>query len=470
MNIAEKRNQLRNIVSEKKIYQLRTFCYAIQPVDLADILTGFSSEELLFVFKVLKSEYTAEVFSYLYKDEQEGLLAIFSDKETLQLVENSFTDDIAEFLEDLPANLVKKVLSNANAETREEINLVFNFKNGTAGSLMTTEYIEISGEWSVARALKEVKKYKKDAVTLYTSFVVDDKRNLIGVLKLSDLVFADDDELVSEIVNMTYMSVNVHEDQENVAKIFERYDKTIIPVLNNDAKLVGVITIDDIIDVINEEVSEDIEKMAAVTPLENSYRESSVLTIAKSSIPWLVLLMVLGAFSTIIINNFEDSIASIIIMSTFIPLLLNGAGNAGTQTASLVIRSLTLNEFEKNEYKKIVWKELRISLIVGIIVAAFSFILLQLEFITGFVEMSPVNGVELLKWSSSWWLATIRVTGIFSLTIFISIIIAKVVGAALPLLAKLVKLDPALMANPLITTTIDITALLVYFTLIIILL
>lgn len=458
-----KEQQLKDIIAHRDVKNLRLFCESFEAVDFAEIANYLAPVDLLFVFKTVKSEYTADVFTFLNKDVQEALLGLFSDRQVVELIDNTFSDDIADFLEDMPANLVSKVLDKADKVTRNDLNILLNYKPETAGSILTREYIELRETLSVSDALEKIRQIGKDAVTIHSTFVIDHKRNLVGVLYIEDLLFAEPNQKIGDVCEKDFITVQVNDDQEHVADVFQRYDRNVIPVLNSDRKLVGIITVDDIIDVISDEASEDIEKMAAVTPLENSYRDSGVLTLVKSSAPWILILMVLGAFSTFILNRFEQSIASVIIMSTFIPLLLNTAGNSGTQSAALVTRSITLKEYDKDEYMLIIWKELRIAFFVGLIVALFSYIMINLEFIIGIVNVSEINGVLLNKWSQDWWMEITKISTVIALTLFVAITVAKLVGASLPIIAKLVKLDPALMANPLVTTTVDIVVLVLYF-------
>jgi magnesium transporter len=331
---------------------------------------------------------------------------------------------------------------------------------------MTTEYIELRGNLTVKQALDYIRENGQDAITIYDIFIIDNKRNLVGVVGLDKLIFSDDNEEIAEIAKIEPVFVHVSTDQEEVARLFKRYDKTTLPVLNKDNKMVGVITVDDIIDVIVEEHTEDIARMAAVAPLEKSYRESSIMSLVKSSLPWLILLMVLGIFSSLIINKFESQIATVIIMSSFIPLLLASAGNAGTQTASIVIRSLALNEYHKGEYRKIIGKEIKTGLLVALGLGLFTFVFIPLLFIIGIVNVTQLEDLTFVKWSPNWWISILEISGTISITITISIVISKFVGAILPLTARLIKKDPALMSNPFITTISDIVTLIIYFLLI----
>ncbi len=458
---------LRIIIDNRDVKALREFCNTIEPVDFADAANNIEDvSKLLFVFRTVESEYTAEVFTELSAEQQNRLIELFSDKQLKDLIENTYTDDIVEFLTDMPSNLVNRVLQKADKETRRDINTILNYQPYTAGSLMTTEYIELRGNLTVKQALDYIRENGQDAITIYDIFIIDNKRNLVGVVGLDKLIFSDDNEEIAEIAKIEPVFVHVSTDQEEVARLFKRYDKTTLPVLNKDNKMVGVITVDDIIDVIVEEHTEDIARMAAVAPLEKSYRESSIMSLVKSSLPWLILLMVLGIFSSLIINKFESQIATVIIMSSFIPLLLASAGNAGTQTASLVIRSLALNEYHKGEYRKIIGKEIKTGLLVALGLGLFTFVFIPLLFIIGIVNVTQLEDLTFVKWSPNWWISILEISGTISITITISIVISKFVGAILPLTARLIKKDPALMSNPFITTISDIVTLIIYFLLI----
>lgn len=458
---------LRIIIDNRDVKALREFCNTIEPVDFADAANSIEDvSKLLFVFRTVESEYTAEVFTELSTEQQNRLIELFSDKQIKDLIENTYTDDIVKFLTDMPSNLVNRVLQKADKETRRDINTILNYQPYTAGSLMTTEYIELRGNLTVKQALDYIRENGQDAITIYDIFIIDNKRNLVEVVGLDKLIFAEDNEEIAEIAKIEPVFVHVSTDQEEVARLFKRYDKTTLPVLNKDNKMVGVITVDDIIDVIVEEHTEDIARMAAVAPLEKSYRESSIMSLVKSSLPWLILLMVLGIFSSLIINKFESQIATVIIMSSFIPLLLASAGNASTQTASLVIRSLALNEYHKGEYRKIIGKEIKTGLLVALGLGLFTFAFIPLLFIIGIVNVTQLEDLTFVKWSPNWWISILEISGTISITITISIVISKFVGAILPLTVRLIKKDPALMSNPFITTISDIVTLIIYFLLI----
>lgn len=448
------------LIQKKDIIKLREIFESTPAIDLAEIANEFDNvADILFIFKTINSEYTAELFSWLNADQREKLLHIFTDKQLMELVENSYTDDIVDFLEDLPANLVNRILQNADKETRETINKLLNYKENTAGSIMTTEYVELKSNLSVEDALTKIRKIGRDAVTIYTTFVIDSKRNLVGALYLDDLLFAEPNVKISDIMNEDFLTVHVNTDQEEVATLFKRYDKTVVPVLNDDNKMIGVITIDDVIDVIEQEATEDISHMAAVKPLEDSYSDSSILKIARSCTPWLIALMVLGVFSAIILNRFEHTLAQVVILTAFIPTLMDTGGNAGNQSATLITRALALDEFDQKAFLRIVWKETRVAFIVATMVGIFAFFWVFFEIAVGLIAYETGFGLFTL----GWFVEIARIAGLIGATLFTAILIGKVVGAALPLLARALKKDPALMATPFVTTIVDVTALLVYF-------
>lgn len=467
-NIKDLRNEIIELVETKNVVALRELAESTPSIDFAEACNEIDDLQiLLFVFKTVPSEYTAEVYTELSSNQQNHLIEFLTDKQVLELIENTYTDDIVDFLEDMPANLVNKVLKNADKQTRQDINSLLNYRQDTAGSIMATEYIRVRPESTVKESLDYIKKVGEDAVTIYDIFVVDHFRNLIGVIDLKTLLLSDESQVINDLLTTNFISVNVYADQEEVAHLFKRYDKSTMAVLNNDQKMIGVITVDDIIDVITEEQTEDIAKMAAVKPIEKSYRETNVVSLFKSAAPWLLSLIVFSVFTSLIINSFEAEIAKVIVMSSFIPFLLDSAGNAGSQGAAMVIRSLALKEYDKGEYKKIVVKELLVGLLLAVTVGVFTFFFINLEFIIGFVKVDTIGGATFAKWSADWWFAVLKVSAIVGTTAFISTAVARLLGALLPLTAKLIKRDPALMANPLLTTIADITTLVIYFLLII---
>jgi magnesium transporter len=452
--------QLLRSIHAKDVPALRQLLETHEPIDIAEICDEIDDPaDLLFIFKTVKSDYTAELFAYLSDGQQAKLIHLFSDKQLMELIQSSYTDDIVDFLIDMPANLVSRVLNVSDKTTRVDINNLLNYKEGTAGSIMTTEYVLFPSNFTVADGLARIRAIGRDKETIATSFVVDEKRLLIGVVYIDDLIYAEPNAKITDIMNRDFIVTAVNTDQEEVAQLFKRYDLYVMPVLNDDQRLIGIVTIDDVMDVIEKEASEDILKMAALSPLEESYTRSSVTILAKKSLPWLLVLMVLGAFSSIILNRFEHAFEQVVILAAFIPVLMDTGGNAGSQSSTLITRGIALKEIEKHDFKHVIFKELRVALLVGLGVAAFSFIWIFVEIATGIL----VYDVGAAAFTGPWFIAISKIAGLVSLTLFFAILISKMVGGSLPLLALALKKDPAVMSSPFVTTIVDVTALLIYF-------
>lgn len=444
--------ELESLIDNKNVKEIRDLFESTDIIDIAEVCDDIEDiSKLLFIFKTVKSEYTAELFTYLDENQQQNLINLFSDKQLRELINNSYTDDIVDFLEDMPANLVKRVLSASDKDARNDINKLLNYKEDTAGSIMTTEYVELINTLDVKDALSRIKKIGKDAETISTTFVIDNKRNLVGVLYLDDLVLADDDEKIADIMNEDFKSANVYQDQEDVAQIFKRYDITVLPVLNNENRLVGVITIDDIIDVIEEETNEDIAIQAGMQPLEDEYLKTGVFSMAKKRVTWLLLLMISATFTSIIISKFEHALQAVAVLSAFIPMFMDTGGNSGGQTTSLITRGLATREVTTHDYGKVIWKEFRVALVTATLVSVCNFLWILFELSIGLVKNDSPS-------VPNWQVAALVAT-----TLFITIVIAKLLGASLPMLAQKIKLDPALMSGPIVTTIVDATSLVVYF-------
>jgi magnesium transporter len=451
---------LKHYVNQKDVKKIRRLFDQYPLIDLAHLIDQLAQPEaLLFIFRTCNSDHTAELFTYLSPEQQTNLIHSFTDKQLLTLLTNSFSDDIADFLEDMPANLVSRILKVADASTRQDINLLLNYKPGTAGSIMTTEYITIPEQATINEALAKIRQVGKQKETIYSSFVVNDKRILKGVVYIEDIVFNQGDVLVQSIMNQDFLSCKVTTDQEEVAQLFKRYDLSVIPVLNESNHFVGIITIDDIVDVIESEASEDILKLAKVNPLETPYTQASAMMIAKKSIPWLILLLVLGALSGFILNQFEEAFKQVAILAAFIPMLMDTGGNAGNQSATLVIRGIALNEIHFPDFKKVFLKEFRVAALVGLSIASFGFLWITGLIAIGFLTYDSIQ----VPGTWLWFLDVMKISGVVSLTLFFAIMIAKLVGSVLPLLAVRFKKDPAVMASPFVTTIVDVSALLIYF-------
>jgi len=409
-------------------------------VDVAEfILTIEDDPRLIVFFRLMPKEMAAEVFSYLDKDVRQKIVERISDKELTGIMDELFLDDVVDIIEEMPASVVKRLIKLADPDTRSQINQLLMYPESSAGSLMTIEYIEVKKEWTVAQALAHIRKMIEDSELATLLFVTDKSHHLEGGVRLRDILAAGDDILISEIMDEDIVSVHTHDNQEEVADTFKKYDLLSLPVADKEKRLVGIITIDDVVDVIEEETTEDIYKMAAMEPIETDYLHTGVFSLAKKRVVWLMVLMISATFTGMIITEFESALAANVLLASFIPMLMDTSGNAGSQASVSIIRSLVLNQIEFKDIFRIMWKEFRVSLIVGAGVAVFNFLRVLLFY------------------------DDIMVAAVVSITMYAAIIAAKFVGCTLPLIAQKLKLDPALMASPLITTIVDAIALLVYF-------
>ena len=396
------------------------------------------------MFRILPKELAAETFVEMDEETQEFLIHGFSDNELKEVVDELFVDDAVDLIEEMPANVVKRILRQADKETRRQINELLKYPEDSAGSIMTTEFISLRPDMTAEMAIKRIRRTGVDKETIYTCYVNDDYNRLIGITTVKDLLLAEDDDLVKDMMEENVISVHTLDDQEMVARIFSDYDFLALPVVDNEQRIVGIVTIDDAIDVIREEATEDIEKMAAVLPSDKPYMRTSVWGIYKKRVPWLLVLMLSATFTSTIISAFDGMLASVIILSSFIPMITGSGGNAGSQASVSVIRALSLGEIEFKSMFKVLWKELRVAALCGVTLAAANFIKLMVFDLRG-----NENAVVIAL--------------VVSLTLVGTIIMAKIVGSSLPLLSSKIGLDPAVMANPLISTVCDSLSLLIYF-------
>ncbi|NLO40128.1 MAG: magnesium transporter [Ruminiclostridium sp.] len=427
-------------MTEKKYTLLKTELANTQPVDIAEFLNGLDEKQALIVFRLLHKEIAADVFAYLSTELQAGLSQLVNEKELSDILADLYFDDKVDLLEEMPANVVKRILQNTSEVERKLINQFLMYPENSAGSIMTIEFVSLKKEMLVEEAIEKIRRTAPNKETIYTCYAIDAKRHLEGTVSLKDMVLSSPDKIIKDIMVKEPIFVNTHDDQEEIAGIFKRYDLLALPVVDHEQRLVGIITIDDIVDVIEEETTEDIYKMAAVQPTSEEYINAGVFSLARKRIVWLLVLMVSATFTGLIIRSFESALQSVVVLAAFIPMLMDTGGNAGSQASILVIRSIVLGEVEFKDIAKVVWKEIRISFIVGITLAVFNFLRIY------FLERYPF---------------AIALT--VSFTLFFTVMIAKVLGGVLPLVAKKLKLDPAIMASPLITTIVDAVALLIYF-------
>ncbi len=470
--------RLEQLIDQRSVKEIRRIFEVVPAIDIADAMNDIKDvKKLVFIFKTVKSEYTAEVFTELDADVKEELIKTFSDAELAKVLEDQFTDDLVDDLEELPANIVTRVLRNVPKDRRADINRLLNYKENTAGSIMTTEFFTILDALTVDEAIQSIRKFGKDKETIYTLFVIDRKRNLVGTLGLDDLIFAKGDEVIKDIMNRDFVTVNVNEDQEEVANIVKRYDLNAVAVLNNENRLIGLVTVDDIVDVIEEEANEDVAALAHVTPLEDSYLDTPAWRMAVKCIPWIVVLLILGTFTTMVLDKIQskDVFNYVPILIAFVPTLMDTGGNAGGQTIALMIRGLATKEFTPKDFFKVILKEMLTALIVSGAILAFSFIWFMMEQYTGIVAVDDVilYGAEKATttytiwqwncWNFEFFANAITVAGTVSLTLFAGSFISKVVAVCLPLSVAALKKDPAIVAQPLLTTIVDVLSLLSYF-------
>ena len=444
-------HEILDLVESRSFSQLRNELVDMNPADIAEEMALIEEDKaLIVVFRLLPKEQAAEVFSYLEPEDQQRIVEGISDKELASIVNDMFVDDAADFTEEMPANIVRRVLATADPETRKAINQILKYPDNSAGSLMTTELLRLKGEWNVAAAIQYVRHTCDELASITYAFVTDEFRHLTGVVSMKDVLAAKDDQLISEIMDDDVIYAKTLDDQAEVAETFKKYDIVSMPVVDGEDRLVGLITIDDVVDVIEEETTEDIYKMAAMAPIEDSYMSTSVFTLARKRVVWLLVLMISATFTGLIITKFENMLTAVAILTSFIPMLMDTCGNAGSQASVSVIRALVLGEVKFSSMLKVIWKEFRVSIIVGLCVAIVNFLRIIVFYYMGMYQLEAGQNIYLIA-------------GVVSATLVLAVICAKFVGCTLPLLADKCKLDPALMASPMITTIVDAVSLLVYF-------
>ena len=431
---------------EKKEYKaIKSIFDSMNPVDTATLLPEFDEKEMVLLFRLIPKENAAMVFTYLEADAQQILLEAFTDKELKHIMDEMFIDDTVDVIEEMPANVVSRMLSAAG-DKRESINKILNYPEDSAGSIMTLEYITLLPTMTIGDALKKIKSSDVHFETIYTCYVVE-KHKLLGIITAKELLTQDDDIIISEVMETNMITVNTHADKEEVANLLNKYDFLALPVVDVENCMVGIVTIDDAMDVILEEAEEDIQMMSGITPTDKPFLKTSVFEIFKTRIPWLLILMVSSTFTGIIISSFETALEKLVVLTAFIPMIMGTGGNSGSQASVTVIRGLSLGEVDIKDVLKVLWKELRVSILCGVVIAVATF--LKVYFIDGFV-MGTEN-------------VSLIVSAVVALTLCVTVIAAKLIGCVLPLLAKKIGFDPAVMASPFITTLVDAISLLVYF-------
>ena len=431
---------LRKLLEEKKYRELRDVLSEMNTVDIAWLMDDMEDEDSLRIFRILPKNMAADVFADLEIDDQQYIIQSLSEKEASSIIDNMMADDATDLLEEMPANIVKKILRNASPETRADINHLLRYPEDSAGSVMTVEYVDLRETMTVEDAIKRIRRIGLDSETVNICYVVDDQRVLRGTVALRYLLLKNDDEIIGEIMNDNVISINTLTDQEEAAQMFQKYDFTAMPVVDNENRMVGIITIDDVIDIMQEEATEDIEKMAAIIPTDKPYFKVSILETYKTRMPWLLLLMISATFTGAIITRYEAALASHVILTAYIPMLMDTGGNAGSQASVSIIRGLSLNEIEFKDIFDAMWKEIRVAVLCGITLAA-----------ANFVKLLVIDRVPL------------AIAAIVCVTLVLVVMIAKTIGCSLPLVAQRLGFDPAVMASPLITTIVDAISLTVYF-------
>ena len=428
------------LIEQKKYMQLKKILSEMNEVDIAEILDPLDSHTTLLLFRMLPKDLAVEVFAHFSTDQQRDIINAVTDKELNYILDELFFDDMIDLIEEMPANVVSKILLNSTQEERRLINQFLKYPPDSAGSIMTIEYVELRKNMTVQDALIHIKEIGLSKETIYTCYVTDQKRTLEGIISLRKLVVSDPDLYIEELMDEEIIYVHTHDDQESVANIIRKYGFIALPVVDNEHRLTGIITVDDVMEVIEQETTEDFQLMAAMSPSEDAYLTTKVSALARQRITWLLVLMVAATFTGQIINRYNELLQSTVVLATFMPMLMNTGGNAGSQAATLIIRGLATGEITLNDGWKVLWKEFRVSIIVAITLAVINYTrLMTLEKVGNLVSLTV------------------------SLTLVTTILIAKMTGSLLPLLAKKLKLDPAIMAGPLIATVVDAVGLTVYF-------
>lgn len=432
---------------EKNIRELKRFLNELNPADIAQLLESITNEKKrMFLFRMLTKENAAETFVEFDGDTQESLIRSFSDSELKEVLDELYIDDAADIVEEMPASVVKRILKNTDSEMREAINSILKYPEDSAGSIMTPEFVDLKRDMTVEDAFKRIRRTGVDKETIYTCYVTDASRHLLGVTTVKELLLHDADNKIEELMETNVISVNTLDDQEKASALLSKYDFLALPVVDMENRLVGIITVDDVIDVLQEENTEDIQKMAAIVPTDTPYLKTSVMETFKKRIPWLLLLMISATITSQILTNFENKLASVATLIAFIPMLMGTGGNSGGQSSVTIVRALSLGEISLKDIFKVIWKEVRVGIVCGLVLAAVCFVKLLLfdKYVLGNSEI------------------TVMISLVVSLTIVVEVVFSKVIGCCLPIIAKKCGFDPAVMANPFITTITDAVSLLIY--------
>lgn len=428
------------LLEEKKFSHAREILCDMNPADIGELFNELDEKQFVLAFRLLPKELAAEAFVELDPDLQEQLIVGFSDNELREVLDELFLDDTVDLVEEMPANVVKRILSHTDSDTRKMINSILKYPKDSAGSLMTIEYVSLRTGMTVEEAFRRIRRTGIDKETIYTCYVTDDNRRLLGVVTVKALLLSDYEDVIDDIMEDNIICALTNDDKESVAQKFSHYGLIALPVVDSENRLVGIVTFDDAIDVLEEEATEDIEKMAAITPGDKPYIKTGVFETWLRRIPWLLLLMVSATFTGKIISSFENALAAQVALTAFIPMLMDTGGNCGSQASVSVIRGLSLGEIKIGDILRVIWKEIRVAVLCGVVLG-----------VATFGKIMLLDGLA------------VDVALVVSITLVATVLIAKVVGCTLPILAKCARLDPAVMASPFITTIVDALALLIYF-------
>ncbi|WP_028043802.1 magnesium transporter [Candidatus Stoquefichus massiliensis] len=439
--IEELEIQIKDLLENKKYHQIRELLVDLNEADIAEIIETIDErEDVVRLFRLLPKDSAADVFSYIPVEYEQMIIESLTNREIGQIMNDLYSDDAVDMLEEMPANVVKKVLAATDKETRRDINSLLKYPEDSAGSIMTVEFVDLRAYMSVSDAIERIRKTGIDKETINICYVTDAQKHLLGIVTLREIILSNENISIKELMTENIITVHTLDDQEEVAKQFQKYDFAAMPVVDNENRLVGIITVDDVMDIIEEEATEDIEMMAAITPTDQPYMKTSVWDTYKKRIPWLLLLMISASITGKIIQGFESALSTYVILTAFIPMLMDTGGNCGSQASVSVIRALSLDEVEFKELPLVIWKEMKVSIIVG-------------------GTLSVANFVKILLIDQT----TTLVAFVVCLTLFVTVVVAKLVGCILPILADKIGFDPAVMASPFITTIVDALSLLVYF-------
>lgn len=433
-------DEIRTYIEDKQYAKVRKEIVELNEADIAELLEDLTNEEQIKIFRLLPKSIAADVFSYLPIEAEQTIITSLTDREAANIVDNLMADDAADLMEEMPANVVKRLLANTTPETRRDINHLLQYPEDSAGSLMTVEFIDLKENLTVEQAIAKIRQVGVDKETVNNCYVLNVHRRLVGTVSLRMLLFNEPQELIKNIMEEHVITINTLTDQEEAARTFQKYDFDAMPVVDSENRLVGIITVDDIVDIIEQEATEDIEMMAAITPTDKTYMNTGIIETYKKRIPWLLLLMISAAFTGKIISVYENALAAQAALIAYIPMFMDTGGNAGGQASVTIIRGISLGEIEFRDIFGIIWKELRVAILCGVTLAA-----------GNFVKLMVLDRQTML------------IALVVCLTLVVTVIIAKVVGCTLPILAKAIGFDPAVMASPFITTIVDAVSLVIYF-------